>query len=183
MLRKKCETDKEQRNMSMALFSPTTSLLPWQRPKIITFGDSITQFGSSILNQGWTAGLQDYYCRSADLVNHGYAGYTSRTHKFLSQQLFHENLPERESVVLITLFLGANDSVDPAHTTTFKIGPYPVPNQHVPLEEYKYNINFIVDHLRLIFFNAKGTLFFSFWFNFFLKLIRMRSYFSNSSAN
>ena len=139
----------------MALFSPS-SLLPWQRPKIITFGDSLTEFGSSILNQGWTAGLQDYYSRSADLVNHGYAGYTSRTHKFLSQKLFHENLPERESVVLITLFLGANDSVDPAHTTTFKNGTCPVPNQHVPLEEYKFNIAFIVDHLRLIFLNAKG---------------------------
>ena len=40
--------------------------------------------------------------------------------------------------------------------SALKIGPYPVPNQHVPLDEYKYNINFIIDHLRLIFFNAKG---------------------------
>ena len=50
------------------------------------FGDSITQFGSSILYQGWTAGLQDYYSRAANLVNHGYAGYTFRTYKIQAKK-------------------------------------------------------------------------------------------------
>lgn len=45
------------------------------RPRIILFGDSITQRGFA--EGGWAAALSDYYTRTADVLNRGYSGYNT----------------------------------------------------------------------------------------------------------
>lgn len=45
------------------------------RPKIILFGDSITQ--QSFTVGGWGARLADHYARKADVINRGFSGYNT----------------------------------------------------------------------------------------------------------
>ena len=47
------------------------------RPSVVLFGDSITQFSFSREHNGWGAGLADWYQRSADVFNRGFGGYNS----------------------------------------------------------------------------------------------------------
>ncbi len=95
-------------------------------PRVVLFGDSLTQFGYS--SQGrWVSLLSDHLQRRCDVVNRGFSGYTSRNYKDLLPSIVTGET--MSGVTAATLFLGANDANDP------EINPV----QAVPLEEYKVN--------------------------------------------
>jgi lysophospholipase L1-like esterase len=70
-----------------------------RHPRIILFGDSITQGSFSV--GGWGARLQDHYQRRADVLCRGYSGYNTRWALHLLDDLFPPPLlpqegPQRE---------------------------------------------------------------------------------------
>ncbi|CAI9118208.1 OLC1v1019743C1 [Oldenlandia corymbosa var. corymbosa] len=105
------------------------------RPQIVLFGDSITQ--QSFSSGGWGASLADTYARKADIMNRGYGGYNSRWALFLLHHLFP--LGSATPPVATTIFFGANDAALLGGTNE---------RQHVPVDEYKKNLNAIVQHLK-----------------------------------
>uniref|UniRef100_A0ACD6ACW2 Uncharacterized protein n=1 Tax=Avena sativa TaxID=4498 RepID=A0ACD6ACW2_AVESA len=107
---------------------------PLLRPRLVLFGDSITE--QSFRPGGWGAALADTYSRKADVVVRGYGGYNTRWALFLIHRIFPlVGAPP----VATTIFFGANDAALPGRTCE---------RQHVPVEEYKQNVRTIVDHLK-----------------------------------
>ncbi|PSC75981.1 GDSL esterase lipase [Micractinium conductrix] len=113
------------------------------RPQFVTFGDSITQRGFS---PGWTGTLADTYQRRADIINRGYSGYNTRWALHLLPHIFP--LPPTNAAAaaaapppprLVTVWFGANDAALPDRASA---------RQHVPLPEYRANLDAIVAHLR-----------------------------------
>ena len=104
-------------------------------PRILLFGDSITQGSFSV--GGWGARLQDRYQRRADVINRGFSGYNTR---WALRLLGGPQLRDGPGVrtVLTTVFFGANDASLLAHN----------PRHHVPLDEFATNLRTIVSHLR-----------------------------------
>eukprot|EP00579_Thalassiosira_antarctica_P007381 CAMPEP_0201885518 /NCGR_PEP_ID=MMETSP0902-20130614/19231_1 /ASSEMBLY_ACC=CAM_ASM_000551 /TAXON_ID=420261 /ORGANISM="Thalassiosira antarctica, Strain CCMP982" /LENGTH=271 /DNA_ID=CAMNT_0048414763 /DNA_START=195 /DNA_END=1010 /DNA_ORIENTATION=- len=110
-----------------------------RRPKIILFGDSITQVSFSASDCGWGACLADRYQRRADILNRGFSGYNSGWFlKFAATNEGKTDLFEHEGVRLVTIFFGANDASDPSLNE----------RQHVSLETYQSNIKDIVSLTR-----------------------------------
>jgi isoamyl acetate esterase len=123
----------------------TTSTIHNMRPKIILWGDSLTQ--TSFDTNGWGATLANVYQRRADVLNRGYSGYN--TEWFL--RLVPSTTPsstetsswelcspdEYQAAVLVILFLGANDAALP------NMAP-----SHVPLERYTSNLHTLLDRIR-----------------------------------
>ncbi|KAM6913042.1 isoamyl acetate-hydrolyzing esterase 1 homolog [Xenentodon cancila] len=98
-------------------------------PKVILFGDSITQF--SFQANGWGAEMTNKLQRKCDVVNRGLSGYNSRWAKivlprFISSQSSADNI----NIKAVTVFFGANDSALEDKN----------PHQHVPLQEYSENL-------------------------------------------
>mmetsp|Transcript_10127 Transcript_10127/g.15082 ORF Transcript_10127/g.15082 Transcript_10127/m.15082 type:complete len:263 (+) Transcript_10127:109-897(+) len=108
------------------------------RPKIILLGDSITQLSFSS-DHGFGAAICDAYQRRADVLNRGYSGYnTEWILKLLETKKADVFANDPKNVVLMTVFLGAND----ASSSAFN------PRQHVPLPKYKENLKQIVSVIR-----------------------------------
>lgn len=105
------------------------------RPKWVVFGDSITQKGNDPANEGWVSRLQDTYQRRVDILNRGYSGYNSRWAKMIWPHIE----PTFRGAELVTVWFGANDAALPDRTSKV---------QHVPLEEYRANLKYIVDRLK-----------------------------------
>mmetsp|Transcript_9889 Transcript_9889/g.13252 ORF Transcript_9889/g.13252 Transcript_9889/m.13252 type:complete len:340 (+) Transcript_9889:109-1128(+) len=129
--------------------SATTTSTKNGRPKIVLWGDSITQMSSSALDSGFSAHLSDAYQRRADVYNRGYSGYN--TDWFLSYCKTTEGYndiltlggidhtasgkgKEKSSVELVTIFFGANDASHHIHNK----------RQHVPLDKYKSNLKELI---------------------------------------
>ncbi|XP_068534657.1 isoamyl acetate-hydrolyzing esterase 1 homolog isoform X2 [Anas acuta] len=110
-------------------------LLLW--PRIVLFGDSITEF--SFQEHGWGAFLAERLVRKCDVVNRGLSGYNTRWAKVILPRLISKN-SGAESTVAVTIFFGANDS------TLKDLNP----KQHVPLEEYAANLKSMVQYLKSI---------------------------------
>ena len=72
--------------------------------------------------------------RKCDLINRGFSGYNSRFCKILLPKLITKG--DARDVELVTILLGANDSVDATLC----------PKQHVPLQEFKDNMKEIVQY-------------------------------------
>ncbi|XP_052805889.1 isoamyl acetate-hydrolyzing esterase 1 homolog isoform X2 [Mya arenaria] len=105
---------------------------PW--PKVFLFGDSLTQYGNS--SDGcWAALIADFLQRKCDVVNRGFSGYNTRWCKLILPKLITKE--DASSVAMVTVFLGANDSVDSVRC----------PKQHVPLEEFSQNMRDILQYL------------------------------------
>lgn len=104
------------------------------RKRVLLLGDSITQQSFSLEHGGWGAGLADWYSRRADVVNRGFSGYNSRWVLDILSELLSSLEPA--SVLMCTIFFGANDAVMPEGT------------QHVPLEEFVLNLSAMVAMLR-----------------------------------
>ncbi|KAK7113408.1 hypothetical protein V1264_012703 [Littorina saxatilis] len=103
-------------------------------PKLILFGDSITQFSFS--SDGcWGSLLADLVQRKCDVINRGFSGYNVRWCRPMLPQLVTKDVAK--DTAAITIFLGANDSND------FEENP----RQHVPLPEYKEGLTSMVEHL------------------------------------
>eukprot|EP00611_Tribonema_gayanum_P026223 TRINITY_DN6178_c0_g1_i1.p1 TRINITY_DN6178_c0_g1~~TRINITY_DN6178_c0_g1_i1.p1 ORF type:complete len:281 (-),score=98.44 TRINITY_DN6178_c0_g1_i1:605-1447(-) len=103
-------------------------------PRLIAFGDSVTQYGFDAEKMGWLAQMQHWYQRRLDVVCRGYGGYNSRWAVIMLDRLFKAGAAQ--PTALVTVFLGINDAVLPGE------------KQHVPLPEYRANMNSIVNHLR-----------------------------------
>jgi len=94
-------------------------------PKIIVFGDSLTQYGFSPDEVGWVSRLANMYTARCDVVCRGFSGYNTNLavsvlpHVF---PIFPE--PPPHSPLLATVFFGAND----ASFDSF--------DQHVPIGTY-----------------------------------------------
>lgn len=109
--------------------------VPGNRPRIVIFGDSITE--QSFCEGGFGAAFADRYKRHADVVLRGYSGYNSRDAVALLPHIFPVN--DLTPPVLVTVCFGANDSVTENSTMATVQG--------VPLEEYKGNLVKILTHL------------------------------------
>jgi lysophospholipase L1-like esterase len=127
--------------------APITGLpgLFGSRAVVVLFGDSLTHRG--YMNDGWVAALSSYYGRRADVLNRGYGGYNTRYGRHIMQSIFPESISSTETnaynkqgkYLLTTVFFGANDAAIPGIAA------------HVPLEEFKENMNAIVVHLKQFF--------------------------------
>ncbi|CAN0276179.1 unnamed protein product [Ectocarpus sp. 6 AP-2014] len=106
------------------------------RPKVICFGDSLTQYGFDAERLGWLSLLAHWWERRFDVVNRGFSGYNTRWLMPLMDRLF---VPGGSTPVkLVTIFLGANDCVLPGNA------------QYVPLQEYKENLKLMAAHVRTV---------------------------------
>ncbi|CAN9502105.1 unnamed protein product [Ophioblennius macclurei] len=104
-----------------------SKLAPVVWPKVILFGDSITQF--SFQSHGWGTEIADKLARKCDVVNRGLSGYNSRWGKILLPRLLSSQNSNKD-VAAVTVFFGANDcSLEDKN-----------PQQHVPLQEYSANL-------------------------------------------
>lgn len=112
------------------------------RPAIVLLGDSITQFG--FRPGGWAAMVADKYQRTADVVQRGFSGYTTRWALRVVPSLFP---PEGIAPLLVIVFLGANDACRPA---PLKGMPVSASRQHVPVDEYRANLRKIVHSARSV---------------------------------
>ncbi|XP_057728877.1 GDSL esterase/lipase At5g62930-like [Arachis stenosperma] len=105
------------------------------RGQIMLFGDSITE--QSFRQGGWGAALANAYCRQADVVLRGYAGYNTKWALFLLNRIFP--LDSSKPRIATTIFFGANDAALSGRTNE---------RFHVPIEDYKQNLRKIVLHLK-----------------------------------
>ncbi|XP_022142322.1 GDSL esterase/lipase At5g45920 isoform X2 [Momordica charantia] len=109
------------------------------RPKIYLFGDSITEF--SFADGGWGAALAHHFSRRVDVVVRGYSGYNTRWALKVLERVFPEYCDGGGdgAPLAVTVFFGANDACLPDGYGAF---------QHVPLHEYKQNLNSIVSFFK-----------------------------------
>ncbi|XP_077228997.1 SGNH hydrolase-type esterase superfamily protein [Tasmannia lanceolata] len=109
------------------------------RPKIVLFGDSITE--ESFGEGGWGAALASHFSRTADVVLRGYSGYNSRWAVHVLEKVF-ASLGDGEGKAVpkaVTVFFGANDACLPDRSSAF---------QHVPIHEYEQNLHKIVSFIK-----------------------------------
>ncbi|CAM9421744.1 unnamed protein product [Scytosiphon promiscuus] len=116
------------------------------RPRVICFGDSLTQFGHDAERLGWLSLLAHWWERRFDVVNRGFSGYNTRWLMPLVEKIFVPDSDGLAPVKLVTIFLGANDCVLPGN------------RQHVPLAEYKANLRRMVEHVRMVHPEARVVL-------------------------
>ncbi|KAL5575290.1 hypothetical protein UlMin_016989 [Ulmus minor] len=105
------------------------------RPKIYLFGDSITE--ESYDDGGWGASLTNHFSRTVDVILRGYSGYNTRWALKVLERVF--STAEGVDPLAVTVFFGANDACLPDRCSAF---------QHVPLDEYKQNLNSIIAFLK-----------------------------------
>ncbi|KAJ5151204.1 Esterase SGNH hydrolase-type subgroup [Penicillium canariense] len=101
--------------------------------QLILFGDSITEMShNQALGFAFGAQLQESYSRRLDVINRGFAGYTTAHAVKVFPRVFPS--PQAANVRLMTIFFGANDACVPGQS------------QHVPLPVYKENLQKIIQH-------------------------------------
>mmetsp|Transcript_22734 Transcript_22734/g.56307 ORF Transcript_22734/g.56307 Transcript_22734/m.56307 type:complete len:264 (-) Transcript_22734:2024-2815(-) len=113
-------------------------MAPPPRQKILMLGDSLTQLCFEG-PEGWGRDLANRYQRRADVLNRGMSGYNSRWYLRYAKDYDLWNEPGK--VVLVTIWFGANDAATLA--------------QGVPLEEYKTNLETMVDKAKESYPEAK----------------------------
>ncbi|NXS51092.1 IAH1 esterase, partial [Balaeniceps rex] len=121
--------------MALAEAGDRGRLLLW--PRVVLFGDSITEF--SFQENGWGASLAERLVRKCDVVNRGLSGYNTRWAKLILPRLISKSTGA-ESTVAVTIFFGANDSALKDLN----------PKQHVPLEEYAANLKSMIEYLKSV---------------------------------
>ena len=111
------------------------------RPKLLLLGDSLTQIAFE--GGGWASSLANRYQRRADVLNRGMSGYNSRWYIRYAED--NDVWNEPGNIVLITIFFGANDAALPDRD----------PAKHVPIPEYKENLEMLIDNATKSYPNAK----------------------------
>lgn len=116
------------------------------RPQVLLLGDSLTEWGAQVdLDAvGWAALLTSYLSRQADVLNRGFSGYNSEHIRAMLTPSSEDEFDTQplsvaghlNKVVLVILWLGANDAVGPGH---------PV---HVPLPRFVKNLRLILKVLE-----------------------------------
>lgn len=109
-------------------------ILNW--PRIILFGDSLTQRCFEPKNGLWGALLADRLQRICDVVPRGFSGYNTRMCKILLPLIFNKD--NVKDVALFIICLGANDCCEADSPT----------KQHVPIEEYSRNLSEMLEYLK-----------------------------------
>ncbi|UNI14169.1 hypothetical protein JDV02_000828 [Purpureocillium takamizusanense] len=110
-------------------------------PQLVLFGDSLLQHSAETLD-GFSlqSALQTRCLRRLDVINRGFSGWnTANAIKFIDQ-IFPKPSDASPRIKFLVVLLGANDAVIPLPTTT----------QHVPLEQYKKNLDAIVNHPHIL---------------------------------
>ncbi|XP_001381175.2 isoamyl acetate-hydrolyzing esterase 1 homolog isoform X1 [Monodelphis domestica] len=118
-----------------ALCEAVGGALSW--PRVLLFGDSITQF--SFQHGGWGASLADKLVRKCDVLNRGFSGYNTRWAKIILPRLIRKS-SDAEALVAVTIFFGANDSALKDEN----------PKQHIPLDEYAENLKNMIQYLKSV---------------------------------
>ncbi|KAF2686304.1 SGNH hydrolase [Lentithecium fluviatile CBS 122367] len=109
--------------------------MPAPYDQICLFGDSITQDSfNQERGSGFSAKLQHAYIRRLDVVNRGFSGYTSRQALTVLPHIIPS--PDVARIRILVIFFGANDA-SLAESLN---------GQHVPLPEYKGNLEKIITH-------------------------------------
>ncbi|GLC36212.1 hypothetical protein PLESTB_001368000 [Pleodorina starrii] len=125
-----------------------SSFIAAARPRIILFGDSLTERGFDGPD-GWAAALAACYKRRADVINRGLSGYNTRwalqTLPYVFGPTLTPGVPAAPAaagkVLFATVFFGANDAARlEAHGNSSR--------QHVPLDEYRSNLEEIVSYVK-----------------------------------
>lgn len=102
--------------------------------RIVAFGDSLTQYGFNVEHRGWLAQLANHFARSADVINRGFSGYTTRWAKHVvDDAVLPELAADTPTVVLI--YFGANDAATSEE-------------QGIPVDEYRENLEELVARVR-----------------------------------
>lgn len=114
--------------------------MSYGRSKILLLGDSLTQLAF----EGWGSKLADRYQRRADVLNRGMSGYNTRW--YLNYAATADIWDEPGNVKLVTIFFGANDAALPDQGSS---------RQHVPLPEYRTNLESFVTKAQESYPNAK----------------------------
>ncbi|XP_053236947.1 isoamyl acetate-hydrolyzing esterase 1 homolog [Podarcis raffonei] len=112
-------------------------LLLWSPPRVILFGDSITEF--SFQENGWGASLAHCLARKCDVLNRGLSGYNTRWAKIALPRLISKD-SDAKNTVAVTVFFGANDGALKDVN----------PKQHVPLDEYADNLKNMIQYLKSV---------------------------------
>ena len=141
------ETHTEYSKVKDQIYNPTlirqisgdAMMTASKRSKFLLLGDSLTQLSFG----GWGSELADVYQRRADVLNRGMSGYNSRWYLRYAEETGIWNEPGK--VALVTIFFGANDAAKKDLE----------PKVHVPLDEYKANIEKLVDKAKESYPNAK----------------------------
>mmetsp|Transcript_46328 Transcript_46328/g.96373 ORF Transcript_46328/g.96373 Transcript_46328/m.96373 type:complete len:267 (+) Transcript_46328:81-881(+) len=110
-----------------------------KRAKLLLLGDSLTQTGF----EGWVADLANMFQRRADVLNRGMSGYNSRWYLRYAEDNDVWNEPGK--IALVIIFFGANDAAIPEYD----------PSKHVPVPEYKTNLEAITDKAKESYPDAK----------------------------
>ncbi|CCF58157.1 hypothetical protein KAFR_0D05100 [Kazachstania africana CBS 2517] len=97
----------------------------------LLFGDSITEFSFNPKQDGIASLLSNVYVRKLDILVRGFSGYNSRW----CLKLLPKVLENESSIVMGTIFFGANDSCLGGH-------------QRVPLSEFVENIRQMVQLMK-----------------------------------
>ena len=98
--------------------------------RVVLFGDSITQFGFSLSEEGWCAAVANHFQRRADIIHRGFSGYNTRWARMILPALVNgTNVPD-----VVVIFFGANDAAANDH-------------QHIPLDQYKINLKHMCHYL------------------------------------
>ncbi|XP_796067.4 isoamyl acetate-hydrolyzing esterase 1 homolog isoform X1 [Strongylocentrotus purpuratus] len=103
-------------------------------PKVVLFGDSITQRSFEL--GGWGASIADQLQRKCDIVNRGFSGYNSRWARMIMQTALPTEL--LKDAVAMTVFFGANDA------SLQEVWPC----QFVGVQDYADNMKAIVNYLE-----------------------------------
>ncbi|XP_074656568.1 isoamyl acetate-hydrolyzing esterase 1 homolog [Tubulanus polymorphus] len=108
-------------------------------PKLILFGDSLTEYG---FGEGGFFGshIAHFLQGRCDVVCRGYSGYNTRWCKLVLPSIVNRPMMIDDDVVAVVIFLGANDSVDKLLK----------PSQHVPVDEFGDNLREMVEYLLSI---------------------------------
>lgn len=107
-------------------------------PAIMLFGDSLTEQGSAILEEGgpgWVALLNETYAGKLDLFPRGFSGYNTRCALRILPRVVSA-LPATAPLRAALIFFGANDACVDGQ------------GQCVPLKEYKQNLRKLVTFVR-----------------------------------
>lgn len=116
-------------------------------PTFLMFGDSITEYGfneyparhehDSQFTLG--AGLTNAYSRKFQVLQRGYAGYTSREAVKLIEPILeieHDNKPVTQQIRIAYVYFGTNDAR--------LLGTNPENNQHIDLPAYIANMKTVI---------------------------------------
>ncbi|KAI8665719.1 SGNH-hydro domain-containing protein [Fusarium sp. Ph1] len=109
-------------------------------PQLVLFGDSLLQ-GSIDIQDGFSfqAALQTRLIRRLDVVNRGFAGWTSKNALEYLPKIFPALNDQSPKLDYLIVLFGANDA----------IVPHPASTRHVSVDDYKLNLIRLINHVHI----------------------------------